>query len=178
VRWLATPADGLPADLVAGWEETEAGAGGRIYRNTRALPVLRLASNVVPPTGQSETGAWEDLDFATVAVGKSARTLGGSGHIEVIEQRPWRWQATVRSTGPTLAVLHIPWAPGWRAFVDDQKVAIEIVNLAAMAVEVGSGEHRVTWRYAPPGWVPGTLLSVVGLLGCLVMGWSGRRLGQ
>lgn len=178
VRWLATPADGLPADLVAGWEETEAGAGGRIYRNTRVLPVLRLASNVVPPTGQSETGAWEDLDFATVAVGKSARTLGGSGHIEVIEQRPWRWQATVRCDGPTLAVLHVPWAPGWRAFVDDRKVAIEIVNLAAMAVEVGGGEHQVTWRYAPPGWVPGMLLSVVGLLGCLVMGWSGRRLGQ
>lgn len=175
VRWLATPPQELSSELIVGWEEVEAGAGGRVLRNTRTLPELRLVSRIVPPPGDPATGAWEELDFESVAVGDRARTLGGSGRLELIERRPWRWHATVRCDGPVLAVLHVPWAPGWRAFVGEQEAAIEIVNLAAMAVEVEAGEHRVTWRYSPPGWVPGALVGVIGLLGCLGACCANRR---
>ncbi|HPC82947.1 MAG TPA: YfhO family protein [Thermoanaerobaculaceae bacterium] len=173
VRWLATPPGEPTGELADGWEAVEVHPGGAIHRNTRALPVLRLAAEVVAPPGDAASGAWEALDFSAVAVGDRPRVLGGEGWLEVREQRPWRWHAEIRAQGRILAVLHVPRAPGWRAWLDGREVSIETVNLAAMAVEVPEGIHAVLWRYRPPGLGLGVVLTVLGLAGCAAL-WSRR----
>lgn len=175
VRWLATPASGLPAALEEGWQPALFQPEGRIYRCERVLPVARAVREVVASPGDPASGAWESLDLAAVAVGQRPRWLGGQGSLEVVERRPWRWQATVHAQGSVLAVLHVPHAPGWRAWLDGREVPIETVNLAAMAVEVPDGKHAVVWRYAPPGLFAGALLSALGLSACAALGFGRRR---
>lgn len=175
VRWLAAPGGRLPAGVDGGWEPVVVRPEGCIYRNKRMLPILRTAREVVAAPGEAAAGDWEPLDFGAVAVGETPRILGGNATLEVLEQRPWRWRAVVRAQGSVLAVLHVPRAPGWRAWIDGREVEVETVNLAAMAVEVPAGAHTVVWSYRPPGLVAGALLTVLGLVGCVALGRGGRR---
>lgn len=175
VRWLAAPGGELRPGVETGWKPVLARPEGRIYSNERALPVLRVVGEVVAAPGDPASGAWEELDLAAVAVGERPRVLGGYGSLEILEQRPWRWRATVHVRGAALAVLHVPRAPGWRAWLDGREVPIETVNLAAMAVEVPEGAHTVVWRYHPPGLIPGAILTVLGLGACVALASRGRR---
>lgn len=175
VRFLAAPPGELPRDVADGWAAVKTEAGGRVFRNSRALPVVRLAKQIVTSPGDPGNGAWETLDFATTAVGDDPGGLGGQGSLDVTEERPWRWQASVRADGPVLAVLHVPEARGWRVFLDGREAAIRCVDLAAMAVLVPAGVHRIRWEYQPPGLWLGAGLSVAGLAGCLLMAFGGLR---
>ena len=177
VRWLATPPDGLHGACAAGWEEAYRDDDGRIYRNTRALPVVRLASRVSASPGDPGSGAWEGLDFSAAAVADGPLHLGGEGSIVILEDRASRHVARVQARGRVLAVLHIPRAPGWRAFVDGRRAPVVEADLAAMGVVVRDGEHEVRWQYAPPGLAVGLALTLGGLAGCLLFSPSspGRR---
>ncbi len=175
VRWLATPPEGVAGPAAAGWQETYRDAGGRLYRNVRALPVLRLAIRSVPPPGDPGAGAWEGVDFVSTAVTADPAAVGGEGTLAVVEDRPWRHAARVRASGAVLAVLHVPRAPGWRTFLDDRPVAAVDADLGAMGIVVPAGEHVVRWTYAPPLFVPGLLLTLAGLSGCLAMAVRSRR---
>ena len=48
-------------------------------------------------------------------------------------------------------------------------------NLGAMGVVVPDGDHEVRWQYAPPGLALGSVLSLAGLAGCLVLSLSSPR---
>jgi uncharacterized membrane protein YfhO len=48
-------------------------------------------------------------------------------------------------------------------------------DLGAMGVVVPEGEHVVRWEYAPPGLVPGLVLTFAGLAGCLALAVCSRR---
>ncbi|MFI5167236.1 MAG: hypothetical protein ACHQQS_11475 [Thermoanaerobaculales bacterium] len=178
VRWLATPPQGVTGPAAAGWEEAYQDAGGRVYRNPRALPVLRLASAAASPPGDPARGEWETVDFATTAVTTERVALGGSGTIRVVEERPYRWVAEVESHGVVLAILHTPRAPGWRVWLDGSGTRVVEANLGALGVVVPTGHHEVRWEYAPVGLWPGLALTVAGLAGCLVLAlgaWPGNR---
>ncbi len=175
VRWLATPPEGIAGPAAAGWEEVYRDAHGRLYRNPRALPVLRLAVRSALPPGEAGSGGWEGIDFASTAVAAVPVTAGGEGSIAVTEERPWRHTADVRSRGATLAVLHVPRAPGWRVTLDGRPAELVEVDLGAMGVAVPPGEHRIRWQYGPPLLVPGAVLTGVGLLACLGLAVRSRR---
>lgn len=176
VEWLVTPPSGMPAGQAAGWLEVWCGAGGCVYGNSRALPVVRLASAAVPAFGDPAAGDWETVGFATTAVVEGdPLTLGGQGTLEVEEQRSHRWRVRVRAGGEVLALLHVPRAPGWQAFLDGHEVTMVRANLAAMGVVVPPGEHHVEWRYSPPGLATGALLTGLGVGGCVWLARSRRR---
>jgi uncharacterized membrane protein YfhO len=115
------------------------------------------------------------VNFTTTAVTIGAVKIGGEGSLAVIEDRPWRHMARVRSQGVVLAVLHVPRAPGWRTYLDGRKVAAVDADLDAMGIVVPDGVHEVRWEYAPPLLVPGAALTVSGLCGCLILGVRSRR---
>jgi len=169
VRWLAAPPGGLSGRPAAGWREVFAGGAGRLFDNSRALPVLRLATATVPPPGDAASGAWEAVDFASTAVTEGPVNVRGEGTLEVVEDRPTRHVARVRCRGTVLAVLHVPEAPGWRISLDGQRQHPVDVDLGAMGVVVPDGEHEVRWEYAPPGLVPALVLTLAGLAGCLAL---------
>ncbi len=178
VRWLATPADGVSGPAAAGWQEAYRDAGGRVYRNVRALPILRLATRVVPPPGDPGAGAWEAVDFASTAVAVPRMHVGGEGTLRVLDDRPWRLEAQAEVRGAMLAVLHVPYAPGWACYLDTRPVPVVDADLGAMAIVVPAGEHALLWVYTPPLLVPGLLLTFAGLFGAVAVAvrspWRGR----
>jgi hypothetical protein len=171
VRWLATPPAGLPpGSVAAGWSESFRDGDACIFRNTRALPPLRLATRATPPpAGDPRDGAWEAIDFATTAVLEHPPRLSGQGGIEPLSSRPWKVVARVDSDGDVLALLHTPRTVGWRGYLDGRSVPLLTANLAAMAVVVPRGAHEVRFEYAPVGLLPGVLLTVTGLVGCVLL---------
>jgi len=68
-----------------------------------------------------------------------------------------------------LAVLHVPYAPGWACSLDDRPVAAVDADLGAMAIVVPAGEHNLLWVYTPPLLVPGMLLTFAGLCGAVAV---------
>ncbi|HWP00043.1 MAG TPA: YfhO family protein, partial [Methylococcus sp.] len=170
VRWLVTPPSGVGcARWAAGWEEVYRDDSGALYRNRRALPILRLATTAVTPPGEAAEGDWEGLDFATTAVMDQPLRLGGSGEIALLERRPWRVVAHVRAAGPVLAVLHVPRTSGWGVRIDGRPAPLLTANLAALAVVVPDGAHEIRFSYAPAGLLSGTVLTAVGLAGCALL---------
>ncbi len=169
VRWLATPPEGVTGPAAAGWQEAYRDAGGRLYRNVRALPVLRLATRSVPSPGDPSAGAWEGVDFASTAVAESPVPVAGEGTLRVVDDRPWRHEAQAEVRGTVLAVLHVPYAPGWACFLDSRPVAAVDADLGAMAIVVPAGEHALLWVYSPPMLVPGLLLTFAGLFGAVAV---------
>jgi hypothetical protein len=170
VRWLVTPPAGVTGVAAASWEEVAHDEVGRIYRNPRALPVLRLVTRTTEPPGAAGAGAWEGVDFATTAVTHAHEVLGGSGTLQIVEQRPYRWVARVDARGTVLVVLHTPQAPGWGAWLDGSRAQIVDADLGAMGVVVPSGRHEVRWEYAPRGLWLGVGLTLAGLAGCVGLG--------
>jgi len=170
VRWLATPSTGLPVGAVAsGWEAVYRNDDGRLFRNGRTLPVLRLATAATPPAGDPRDGDWEAVDFATTAVIERPPRLSGHGTLEVLVQKPWRFVARVTADGDVLAVLHVPRTVGWSGAIDGKSAFLLTANLAAMAVVVPPGVHEVRFEYWPTGLVPGAALTLAGLGGCVLL---------
>ena len=175
VGWLATPAGGFSGPSALGWQDVLRDGEGRLYRNPRLQPALRLATKVIPPPGDASTGGWEGIDFATTAVADEQVSVGGAATLTVIEGRPRRQVARVRANGRVLAVLHTPRAPGWRVFLDGRQVRLLECDLGAMGVVVPDGEHEVRWEYAPPGLAFGLVLTLAGLAGSLLLSLSSLR---
>ena len=53
---------------------------------------------------------------------------------------------------------------GFTALVDGKPTAIYPVNLGLSAVIVGPGNHTIEFRYSPPGWNEGLLITLAGLV--------------
>ena len=174
-RWLATPPEGVEGAAATGWQEVYRDRSGRLYRNARALPAIRLATRVVGSPSNPSEGGWEGVDFATTAVTNATLTLGGGGSLTVTEDRPWLHTAKVRASGTVLALLHAPRAPGWHASLDGRMAEMVDANLGAMGVAIPEGEHEVRWEYADPGLALGVVLTLAGLAGCLVLSLSSPR---
>jgi hypothetical protein len=174
-RWLATPPEGVEGAVATGWQEVYRDRSGRLYRNGRALPAIRVATQVVASPSDPSDGGWEGVDFATTAVTDAKLTLGGGGLLNVTEDRPWLHTANVRASGTVLALLHAPHAPGWHASLDGRMAEIVDANLGAMGVVVPEGDHTVRWEYAPPGLALGVVLTLAGLAGSLLLSLSSLR---
>lgn len=175
VRWLLAPLPGVVGAAAAGWEEVLRREEGVLYRNGRALPVVRLASRTVRPPGEPAAGSWEGVDFGAEAVVDPPVPLAGEAVLEVIESRPSRHVVRVTCDGEALVVLHVPRAPGWRAESDGRAAQLLSANLAAMAVRVGPGEHEVVFRYRPPGVIAGAAMTLLGLGAAAGWAWPRRR---
>ncbi len=169
VRWLVTPPMPPPAAVMAGWELVAGDDRGRIYRNTRALPVARVANRAVVSPGDAAAGTWEKVDFASSAVVDEPITLDGSGSLEVLGESASAVRLGVRASGTVLVVMHVPMAPGWRASVDGEAAPLHTANLAAMGVVVSRGVHEVRFEYWPTGLIPGAALTLAGLGGCVLL---------
>lgn len=71
------------------------------------------------------------------------------------------FSAFLEAPQPCCGFFSLPWDKGWRAYVNGQEV--EIFNICGlMAVPLSTGGNQVTFRYTPPGLLPGLALSLLG----------------
>jgi uncharacterized membrane protein YfhO len=57
-----------------------------------------------------------------------------------------------------------PWFPGWRAWVDGQRVRIQEYEKVVRAVPVAAGHHRIEFQYQPGSVYWGAGLTALGVL--------------
>ena len=71
--------------------------------------------------------------------------------------------------------------PGWHATVDGEPAVTRRAHRYFRMVWLEEGFHRVVWKYDPPGWLHGMILSMaafVVLAGFFVYHWKQRRRGK
>ena len=73
----------------------------------------------------------------------------------------------------------IPAINGWQATVDGEKVDITPVGNALVAFRLSAGEHYIELKFIPAGFIPGVILSVLGVLifiAMVILSWKKKNL--
>jgi hypothetical protein len=153
-----------------------------IFENTRALPRAFIVSDARVVTDQSAALAAihaPDFDPTRTVVlekpvhrGQSA-VDSASSSAKIVGYGPNEIRLEVNAANAGALVLSEVYYPGWRAWVDDQEVAVLRADFLFRAVEVPAGAHRVRLLYDPWSFKIGE-----GLFALTVMGlaaWGIRR---
>ena len=155
-----------------------ADGGGRdevdyvVLENTRAQPrawfvgdVLNISEDDAVDTvrfGRTREGTPLDVGrTAFVTGGGGARGGGGTGRVIIDAIGDSRFELTVESTSPGLAVVSELHHPGWRARVDGWRAPLLRVNHAIMGVAVPAGTHHLVLEFDPESLKVGAALSLI-----------------
>lgn len=57
----------------------------------------------------------------------------------------------------------IPYEKGWKAYVDGVETEITPICDAMVAINVGKGNHTVTFKYVPDGFMPGAVIAILAI---------------
>jgi hypothetical protein len=159
-----------------------------IYENTRSLPRAWLATAELVATEQEEldvirTGklpsgqSWEPLQTALVEAptGINVSTGATPDAAEVTRHEPNRIEVKTVSGSPAILVLSENHYPGWRAYVDGQRVDILRVNYNQRGVALPAGNHLIKFVYRPKSVLLGLFISLLSLT--TLMLWVVARSG-
>ena len=64
---------------------------------------------------------------------------------------------------------------GWKAFVDGEETKIYRADYTFRAIPLNAGTHRLEFVYDPMSFKLGAGVTLLGILGCIGMGWVARR---
>lgn len=78
-----------------------------------------------------------------------------------------RVSGTITVREPELLCIAIPYADGWKAFLDGQEAKLYVVNDRYMGIMIPVGKHEVELVYDRPYQLAGKLLSLIGLAALL-----------
>jgi hypothetical protein len=95
--------------------------------------------------------------------------------VKIIYEKNNRLQLLVKSKEDSLLVLSDTYYPGWKAFVDGAPQKIYQADYAFRAVPLNPGTHRLEFVYDPMSFKLGAGVTLLGILGCIGMGWVARR---
>jgi hypothetical protein len=174
----------------ARWRLVGRTAREEVYENARALPRAWLASEArvlddeaalgVIRAGRLPDGSrWEPLRTALVESGAeaSARAGGaGGGSADVSLYEPNRVDVKTKAGAASILVLGENHYPGWRAYLDGERVEVLRVNFAQRGVRVPAGEHEVSFRYRPGSALAGLVVSL--LTAAALLAWWRRWLPE
>ncbi len=107
-------------------------------------------------------------DEAYVESGSNDPNLLSQPEIRLDE--PGFFAAETRYDFPGLLVLNEGYAPGWTVEVDGEAREMKVHGNFAMAVEIGSGEHTVEFRYLMPGLKEGMSVAMISIFAWVVIG--------
>ncbi len=88
-------------------------------------------------------------------------------HIVAHEDTPERLVVSVENAAPGILVVSDTLTPGWRAYVDGQRVPILATNGLFRGIVLGPGTHTVLFQYRPQSVIAGGMISIGAL--CIVM---------
>ena len=101
--------------------------------------------------------------------------MRGNGEVEFISETNNRLSLRVEAKTESILVLSDTYYPGWKVFVDGRKERILRANYNFRAVPLSKGIHQVEFRYDPVSFKLGAGLSIIGVISCIIIGWSSRR---
>lgn len=131
---------------------------GEPYKGTVAECVARASASDLVVAKTLDEGVLADCLTALDAEGFNVVSWE-DGHVT----------ATFDASSSELLMLRIPYAPGWEAFVDGERVSVVSCYTGLSGVWVEEGSHTVELRFTPPGLYAGIALSVFGVLAFFVL---------
>lgn len=149
VRFLVAP----PGFQAGGWEPVFRDDSGAIWRNPSWLPEIRLVGRTIGADDRHAAAllASDRLDLAVQAVvppdTPDADAAGVT--LDLVSTTPTAVAARTTCDGPCLLVVARPWAPGWRATIDDGAAPLVRTNLAGLGALAPAGQHLVALHYRP-----------------------------
>ncbi len=146
----------------------------RFARTENKLTALKMLMS-----GEHRAEFYESLVLPLLAPdeadgGGGVIVLRAEGKATLAERTPHDLLLEAKALRPGYLVLSDTYYPGWRAYVDGERVDIERANYLFRAVRVGKGEHEVRFLYRPASFLCGLFLSLVASL--FVAGYCGWRL--
>lgn len=72
-------------------------------------------------------------------------------------------EGTINAGDGGLFYTSIPYEEGWSAYVDGQLTNITPVGGSMLAFELSPGQHNIKLSYIPKGFIPGLIISLMGL---------------
>lgn len=188
VRWaLVSPQKSAPPD---GWKlvtrgqlppefvlrgATPSPLKFELYENTRALPRAFVVGNGVVADARQSIQRLAEIDarrevLVPVDPLPAAETAARADYqaAEIVAAGPASLTVAARLNRPGFLVVQDTYAPGWTVKIDGQPSTMLPANVAARAVPMLAGEHRVEFSFRPPGLAFGALVSALSLL---VLGW-------
>jgi uncharacterized membrane protein YfhO len=78
-------------------------------------------------------------------------------------------------TGNTVAdslIVSDSYYPGWRAYVDNQEVVVNLANEVFRKIEVPSGEHIIEFRYQPQSFIRGLVIAGLSICALILIVWK------
>ena len=120
-----------------------------------------------------EEPRWEEQSL-TPARTKESKGLPKSS-VEFISETNNRLLLTVEAQEKAFLVLNDTYFPGWQAFVDAKRTKIYRADYTFRAIPLNAGTHRLEFVYDPMSFKLGAGVTLLGILGCIGMGWVARR---
>jgi hypothetical protein len=149
--------------------------GLKIFEMNDPFERAWLVSNVEVITGEQQSMARlsaDDFDLRRTAVvaapldGSLTDTSGST--VSLAHFEPTYLELEVDAGGPHLLVLSQIYYPGWRAELDAQPAKLLRVNQIQQGLVVPSGRHTIQIRFWPDSFVRGGIISITGLVFCLL----------
>ncbi|HEX6640914.1 MAG TPA: YfhO family protein, partial [Thermoanaerobaculia bacterium] len=159
-----------------GWKEAARQRGTLLFENTRVLPRVfvprrvRIGYNGVDTLAQMNA----ETDFAERAWIEAPlpphERENGPG-VVTFTNATSTYDITANMQRAGWIVASLPAWKGWRAYVDDRRVATQFANHAFLGVYVPAGTHRVRLVYLPRSFVIGRWITflTIALLVLLVL---------
>jgi hypothetical protein len=95
--------------------------------------------------------------------------------VQIMSEGNNRLELQVSAKENSLLVLSDTFFPGWKAFVDGKKTRIYRADYNFRAIPLTAGTHRVEFVYDPMSFRLGGGATLLGIFGCIGMGWAARR---
>jgi hypothetical protein len=179
------------------WREKVCTPEGSIYENLhiplrrvwladRLLALPMMGQFAVLQTGQLPDGTAFDPYRTALVYEPVSLPIGGTdpdASAEITHEEPCRVEIHTRAAHNAFLVLNDIYYPGWRAYLDGQRVSVRRCDGVLRGVPVPAGEHRVRFEFRSNSFCAGaaiSLLTLTALLGIVARhGWRrGPRPGS
>ncbi|HEX6096734.1 MAG TPA: YfhO family protein [Thermoanaerobaculia bacterium] len=178
VRYALAP---VSAAVPRDWSVRAVDRSTQLLENTRVLPRAFVPRNVRYTRGNPVDEMKSNDDFSGIAWIETADyephiAPNGPGTVR-IERKGLEYHLDVTMERAGWVVLSETHWPGWRVYVDGNRVRPHFANHAFVGVHVPPGRHGVRVVYLPASFTRGRAVSVVALI---VIGLIGRigRIGR
>ena len=103
------------------------------------------------------------------------RGEGRASGVNLLSETNNRLVLGTKADGNCLLVLSDTYYPGWKAFVDGKETKIYRADYTFRGIPLSAGTHQVEFVYDPLSFKLGIGATILGILGCVGLGWVERR---
>lgn len=174
VRYAITWDRDPPPD---GWREVSRQRGSMLIENTRALSRAFVPRTVRAGERDAIAEMKNERDFGERAwietKDKPYERTNGPGTV-TIENARLGYVIDANMQGDGWVVASVTAWPGWRAYVDGQRLQTQIANHAFLSVHVPAGNHRIVLKYWPASFVIGRAITATTFFAVIALALLNR----